>query len=109
MVLRWLIVSDSFARYTMSPGILSCSWHCHFLLTLCLVVMTGFKVGGGEAVLVQDQPGTSREGTLHELLFTFIAPLYWQHRYCIKILNHVRLNANKNLVLFLNAFADKVA
>lgn len=61
-------VSDSFVHYTRLSGILSffsCSCKCHFLLMLCLVVMAGFKVGGGEAVLAQDQPGTSRKGILH--------------------------------------------
>lgn len=42
---------------------------------LCLIVMAGFKVGGGEAVLAQDQPRTSREGILHELIVTFNASL----------------------------------
>lgn len=61
-------VADSFVLYTWLLGILSfvsCSCQCHFLLMLCLVVMAGFKVGGGEAVLAQDQPGTSREGRLY--------------------------------------------
>lgn len=46
---------------------------------LCLVVMAGFKVGGGEAVLAQDQPGTSREGTLNKPILTFNASLDQKH------------------------------
>lgn len=68
-VLSWLIVflTDLFITPCRLGfrSFLSCSCQCHFLLMLCLVVVAGFKVGGGEAVLAQDQPGTSREGTWH--------------------------------------------
>lgn len=33
-----------------------------------LIIVTGFKVGGGEAVSAQNQPGTPREGTLHDTI-----------------------------------------
>lgn len=36
---------------------------------LFLIIVTGFKVGGGEAVSAQNQPGTPREGTLHTRSF----------------------------------------
>lgn len=57
-VLFWLIVSCGMLSF------LSSSFPGMFLLMLCLVVMAGFKVGGGEAIPAQDQPGTSREGSL---------------------------------------------
>lgn len=55
-------VSDSFVHCALLSGMLSslsCSCQYHFVLMLCLVVMAGFKVGGGEAVLAQDQPGAA--------------------------------------------------
>lgn len=46
-------------------GSFSSLFLCCFWLMLCLIVMAGFKVGGGEAVLAKDQSGTSWEGISH--------------------------------------------
>lgn len=40
-------------------------WNVISLLMLCLVVTSGFKVGGRETILDQDQQGAAREGRLH--------------------------------------------